>query len=92
MIHRLLREVAFVAFITTWFAGVLLLIEHATGRPLSPAWEYLVRGFVVAVLLVALRQGWVRGVFRDPRRVEDLRRRAEQLKSRREILTRRQSE
>ena len=78
---------AFAAF-AVLAAGGYVLAEYVLGRPLKSVWYYLISGSILSVgtsfMAMATRRGWIRGVFRDPQRAEELRQRLARLAMERE--------
>jgi hypothetical protein len=64
---------------TILIAGVYLLLDYALGEKLRPVDYYMSSGALVSLVVHATRYGWVRGVFRDPRTVQDRKDRAARL-------------
>lgn len=64
---------------TILFGGVYLFFDYVLRDHPQPFGYYVMSGAVVSFMMLAMQRGWVRGVFRDPRRVQERKDRAAQL-------------
>lgn len=88
--RRALGIVGSGAFFAAAFAGAHLLLDYTIGRALQPAWGYWIAGALFGVIMISTQEGWLRGVFNDPRRAKELKDRKAGLAEERERILREQ--
>jgi hypothetical protein len=73
----LIRSSPTIPLFVVLFTGGPLLLEFTFGRPLESVGFYWLRGLISGTgfwfIQLSIRQGWLRGVFLEPKRVQELR-------------------